>query len=218
MKYIIVLLISLFLLVGCQSGTAGGNGEIVYTKTVESVDKDDKPVKTTTTVVNDVKQPESAKGSAVSEVVIKPDGTAVITNSTGGSYNATQILGELNLLQIPMYTGIGLIICGLAIGFLFKDVKWGLIVGLCGVGMVAGSYLLARYAAWFLILGLALIAYGVWFIIDRFKQQKSNDENIKVIDILKETGEVEPTKVAKVADIVQSKSTKKIVKKVKEKR
>jgi hypothetical protein len=219
MKYITLFFIccALFLM-SCQTGTKGGNGDIIYTQKTETIDENNKPVVTTTTVTNKVEQPESAKGSAISEVVVKPDGTAIITNSTGGSYNISQIMGEISLLRIVTYAGIGLILIGLVVGWLFKDIKWGIIIGICGAGMVAGSYLLAKYAAIFLILVLVLIAYGVWFIIDRFKQQRSNDENVKVIDVLKETGAVEPEKVAKVANIIQSKATKKIVKKVKEKK
>jgi hypothetical protein len=189
------------MIMGCSPYTQkGGNGSIRVT---------DGPV----VIDAVVEQPESPRNSGT--ITVTNNGTKIVV-STGESRNDTDIIASANLLKVPMYAGIGLIIVGVLVGYFFRNIRWAIIIGCIGVTMIIGSYLLSKYAIYFL-LGFAVLGiYGVFLLRDYILNKKSNEENVKLLQVLKKTGDVNEKKLSSLASVLQSKETKKIVKKIKE--
>jgi len=212
------LILSIF--IGCDNGlsTKGGNGAIV-SRNKTTIINSDATVKTieTETVVN-LTQPNNPNGNGHIQYETKSDGTFQINVNTGGSFNVANIVAGANLLKIPMYAGIALIPIALAVGYFTRNIKWALIIGLSGAGMIAGSYFLSQYAVYFLGLLGVLFIFGAYLLYDYYRQAKANIENVKLIDKARELGVIDQEKFKKLAEQpgVQSKSTKKIVRHIKD--
>ena len=170
-------------------------------------------VKTTETSSEiSVKQPDNGKTAAG---ITQRDGN--ITINTGNAHNTTQILANANLLTIPMYFGIAMIGLGVILGIFAANKTWAIIIGTTGVLMVVGTYLLAQYAIYFLLgLGIILLYVG-YLLYDRLILKKSNEENIKAIEVALDTGQINKDAFAKIENTIQNKKTKSIVDEVQRK-
>lgn len=211
---IIILLFPILILFGCQSGISrGGQASIDRQQVIESVSPDGTTTKTTTRTTTVIKQPENPKDPGV----INYDGPKdKIDISTGASNNIAKSLASVNLLQIPMYAGIGMVMIGVLIGAFLKNYRWAITIGASGLAMVAASFLLAEFAIYFMGLFVIFVAYIGYLAYDYVQSRKAAAEIVKTNEVLKTANMVDKENLAKVADKVQSESTKKIVRKLKE--
>lgn len=201
------------ILAGCTSPgvTDGGDSGVVYKETTMYVDDNGNLITETTEVKVDVNQPESPIGPA--EVTIdKPKGGPFkIKASVPGAQNNAGLVATIGLLNYPIYAGIGLIVAGLLVGFLLKNVYWSLAIGGTGVAMIVGSYLLATYSVWFMLGLVILMAYGGYLLWDYLRQKKSAKETIEVVETAKKKGIIDTKAFHELANNVQSDSTKDVV-------
>jgi hypothetical protein len=203
------------MLFGCHKPYYGGNTDILITDKSSHVEDEGAASTTDNTIAITMASPSAPEAPSKIVVTKTPDGKLSIETFNSPSYNIAGTLAKVALLEIPMYAGIGLIVLGVGVFFLLRDIKWTLIIAGTGVAMIIGSYLLAEYSMYFLLGGLVIFAYLGYLFIDYIRQRKANDETIKAVQVLKETGVVEREKVNKVFGVMQSGSTKKIVEKIK---
>lgn len=213
------LFLTLCILIGsCNNAkTDGGSGAVTVRNKVTEITSSGSVRTTETETSFVVKQPDNPDKTGGITYSTNPDGTFDVAISTGGSYNVAKTIANSNLLRLPMYAGIGLIPIALAVGYFTRNIKWAIIIGVAGVIMIAGSYLLAEYALYFLALLGILLLFGAYLLYDYYKQAKANNENVKLMQKLRQSGAVDLNKFKEIAEDVQSKSTVKIVDRIKEK-
>ena len=212
MKYTILILIVLMLFSSaCSLSNRGGSATYDQTDVI-TVDAQGKKTETITTK-SSVIQPDDPKSPATLIITPTKNGTEIKAN-TGNSYNIDEILAGISLLRIPMYAGLGLIVVAVLVGVIFKQIQWAVAIGATGLGMAVGSYLLAKYAIWFL-LGFGILAiYGVYLIRDYFIKHKGAEEMVMTVDAAKVAGAIDIEKFNKVANEIQSKTTMGLVNKI----
>lgn len=172
-----------------------------------------------------VRQPDNAKTPAELNITQDPNGYLTMGANTGNSHNIADLAAinaKFKSLNPLIIMGAVLMIIGVLAGWLTHNVKLGLLIGGTGVCMIILSVLLAEYAIYFLILA-AIIAIGAgWYFLRNLGlNAKANIENIAVIEALrKDLPENLENKWFKEshasAKIIQSPSTIKLVKQIKE--
>ncbi len=211
-RYLILLFLCLSL-VGCDSFRNDG-GSSGIAKVTEVIAPDG--TKTTTTIKADAKQPSNPSDATTISFELKPDDTVLIRTIVAGSQNTTKDLAEVNLLKLPMYFGVGLIALGGLAALVFNQYKWGIGLGATGAAMIIGTYLLAQYAPYFLFgIGIAAV-WGCWLLYDYTKRKQAADEIVTANQIARETGVIDKEAYSKIAENIQSRSTAKIVKEIKD--
>lgn len=212
--YLIILLIALASIsfTGCESPHSRG-GDVVIEQHEVMVSTDG--TRETTTVVT-ISQPEDPKSGTDFKYEIPPNGGIKIVGNLPAASNVAEIVGATNLLKIPMYAGIAVLIAGGLVWAILKNIRWGATLGGVGVIMILGSYLLAKFALYFMFGLLALVAFGLYVLWDYIRQRNANSETVKTIQAAKETGAIsDPKAFAAIADSVQGKGTKQIVARIK---
>jgi hypothetical protein len=129
-----------------------------------------------------------------------------VKTDTGSAPDNAVALKEVDLAKIPMYCGIGLVLLGIGVAFFFAPI-WGIIIGIVGGAMIIGSYLLAQYAAWFLLGFGVLIAAGIYFVRDYFKTKSGLNDVVTSVEVAKKAGIIDGEAFKKVAEQVQTKDT-----------
>ena len=204
--------------VGCSTQQKGGTADVTYTETTTSLDANDKPVTTTKTVEVASVQPDSPQAPAKVDVIMPPGGGTNITASSGSGQNNAGIMAAAGNAKIITYAGLGMTIFGILVcGLLLKNWVWAGIVSGTGVAITVLSYLLVQYAMFFLFGFVILVAYGAYLGWDYLRQRRAAAENVEIIQKGKEKGIIDPVKFNDLADVVQSSSTKAVVKSVKKK-
>ncbi len=215
--YLFILLIALASISfsGCESPHSRG-GDVVIEQHEVLVGTDG--TKETTTTVT-ISQPDDPKTETDFKYEIPPGGGIKIAGNLPASTNVAEIIGTANLLKIPMYAGIAMLIAGGLVWAFLKNIKWGATLGVIGMIMIVGSYLLAKFAVYFMLGLVALVAFGLYLLWDYIRQRNANSETVKTIQAAKETGAIsDPKAFAAIADSVQGKGTKSIVAKIKGKK
>lgn len=216
--YLCILLIALASLSfsGCDSSHSRGGGITIEQNEI-LVDTDGTKKTTVTTVT--VTQPDNPKSENGLTYTVPPGGGIKIDANLPAASNVAEIIGATNLLKIPMYAGIAMLIAGGLIWAVLKNIRWGASLGGIGLVMILGSYLLAKFALYFMFGLLALVAFGLYVLWDYIRQRNANSETVKTIQAAKETGAIsDPKAFAAIADSVQGKGTKQIVAKIKGKK
>jgi hypothetical protein len=213
-KLLFICILTLCLL-GCNDSIRGGDSQVIVKDTTTQITETGDVVTKDHSIIVDLQSPNSP--NAPSTIIISKDKNGVIRVETviSSAYNIASAIAKIGLLKIPMYAGVILLALGAVVFLIFKDIKWALAIGAVGGIMVVGSYLLAQYAIYFLLGFFILIAYGVWLLVDYMRQRRANDENTRGLQVLKETGLVDKEKANRIMDSIQSPSTKRIIKKVK---
>lgn len=212
LKWLIVpILCTLLCLSSCGLGSLGhdgGGGKIQETTVTTETKPDGSKTVTEHKVITEIKQPDNPKGPAILNYDNK--GTLIGMN-TGFAYNIGQIMQELELLKIPMWAGLGLAAIGGILILAAKQMKWGFTFIAIGAAMSIGSFLLAKYAIWFMI-GLGVVAvYLLWIFKDYFTKLKNADQLVTTVDVAAAAGVIDKDKFGKIADAIQTKDTKKLV-------
>lgn len=219
MKVLWALLISCFLLVGCNSAgyapTEGGGIKVTETTT------DDKGIVKNSVV--EVNQPSNPSGSAGLEILRDAEKTTVRT-STGGSYDATAVpasLAKVKLLYVPILLGAGLIAGGVFALIWLPNKKLGIILIAAGAATIIVCYVLAQYTIIFL-LGIGVIVVGaiIYLLYKAGVFHKANVENVSLVQSMKnklseDDKELYFHPTDGIARAVQSNSTVAIVKDIK---
>lgn len=225
--FLIIIVVLGTILTSCGSYNAGGGaGGANYQEKTTTTAPDGTITVTEKTAVATIQQPENPNESG-SLVFTDPNG-GQIKLGTGKSDNSIVKAKQTNdLLKIVIGLGAALILGGVAVGILLKQVKWAIAMGLVGAGMIAGSFLLAQYSMVFLCLFVVgvvmLLGYGAFLIYKQFISHKANVENVALIQAIKPklsdeafaevfTGDKETAPLVK---SIQSPSTSKIVEKIK---
>ncbi len=197
------------LLVSCSGIPKGGHS--VFERTVtETVQTDAGPKVVTTTTKVEVAQPENPTSPAN----IAVDDKGNVKADTGSAPDNAVALREVDLAKLPMFAGIALVVVGLIVGIFFAAM-WGVIIGIVGVGMIIGSYLLAQYAAWFLLGFGVLVAAGVYFVRDYFKTKSGLNDVVTSVEVAKKAGIMNAEAFKKVAEQIQTTDTAKKVDQIK---
>lgn len=223
-----ILCFLLCILNGCgtflTNRSDGGSGGVSIT-TVTTTDRGDGVLETKTehTEVS-VIQPDNPKDSAKVTVSRQPDGTINTTIGTGRSFDITTTLAGFNMLNKVMWVGIGFVVLGVGIGVVTKMLQWKWSLGMGGVGLllIAFSYFLGTFAAqifWIIVIVgfIVLLGYVIWTARNYFVYDKANEENIKLVDYLKNNYMTKEQKVQEfntkegIVPTIQSKTTKKLV-------
>ena len=211
MKYVICAFLCLFL-IGCQATKQiGGDGNATYSRQTKVISPDGTINETTTTVDATTKQADNASTPATLSLKDNTDGTVLVNIDTGKPRDVDTIKGMFNILNIVTYAGIGLIVIGIAVGFLLKNIQWAVVIGLVGVGMIAGSYLLAQYAIWFMFGLVVILLYGGYLAYSTIKLNQAVVETVDTVDNLLVTGKLNKEELKKIAPITQSTSTRKLI-------
>lgn len=222
MKYILITLVALFLLVGCHGldSTRGGNGTITSDITTTTVEPDGTTSTKHEVIKTTVVQPDNSATEATATSSTDAFGTTTTQINTGKPNNTVATNRQYDLLNVPMYCGCGIVLVGLLVVIFAPPTHkiWGLFLCLSGGAMTGSVFLLAKYSIYFLGLAIILIAYGIYALKDFLKHVRANEDNVALIQIGKETGAIDSEKLAGLAQNVQSPSSKKIVKKIKEKK
>jgi hypothetical protein len=191
----------MMLTASCGGIPKGGHSGFERTVT-ETVQTPEGPKVTVTTTKVEVAQPENPTSPA--NIVVDEKGN--VKTDTGSAPDNAVALREVDLAKLPMFAGIALVVVGLVVG-LFFAAMWGMIIGIVGVGMIIGSYLLAQYAAWFLLGFGVLIAAGIYFVRDYFKTKSGLNDVVTSVEVAKKAGIIDGEAFKKVAEQVQTKDT-----------
>lgn len=216
-RFLLILILMGSLLAGCDDfNQHGGKGRLIFDDQVVVRQADGSTTTTTYHSEVDIGSAESPNKPAIVEYN-KDEHKVIVKLDTGTSRNDTAILASINLLKIPMYAGLVLIVIGVLVGIIFKNMKWAVAIGATGVGIAVGSYLLAQYAVYFL-LGFGIIfAYGFYLLWDYMRRKKANIENVELIERAKSRGIIKIDEFHDLARALQSDSTKQIVEIAKDK-
>lgn len=218
MKFVCLFIICFVSMLGCQSGYDGGSISVNFSDTESAQRLNGAVVSRDNSLKVNVDAPSAPDGPSTVVIEKQADGIVKVTTQISKSHNIAGTLAKINLLQIPMYAGVALMLLSILIFWFLKDLRWAGIFFIVGATMVVGTYLLAQYAIYFM-LGLAVvIIYGIYLLYDYFRQRKANDENVSLIQLLKNKGLIAKETLSDFADAIQSDTTKKIVEKVKKKK
>lgn len=219
-RYLLLATLPLILLVsGCGSVPryAGGQTSVKHTETVsETAPEGTTRVKENTTEVTS-SQPENAATPALIDINGKK-----INTSTGQPQEVSAVataLGRINFLNPLLYAGIILILGGVAVFAITKNLNQAGIIAGAGLGMVVLSYLLVSYGMYILIGCLLVAAIAAVYLL--YKYRKAVVEQVSLTEVMKkelptsaksDIFEGDPTKgnVSEVKTIISS-STKDIV-------
>lgn len=220
-RFLLLGTLCLTLLIGgCNESlkTKGGSGSVVIRNSVTEVDPNGNTKVSNTETIFDVNQPDNPNKTAGIKYHMNPDGSTDVSLTTGDSQNVASIAAGANLLRIPIYAGIALIPIALSVGYFTRNLKWAGIIGATGIIMIAGSYILSQYAIYFLGFLFILMVFGAYLLYDYYRQAKANNENVLLMQKLRRDGAIDLNKFKEAAEKTQSKSTKKIVDRIKEKK
>lgn len=213
--YILLIALASICFTGCESSHSSG-GDVVITQSEVMTGTDGTTKETITKVV--IAQPQNPKTGTDFKYEVSPKGIEVSGNLPA-STNMAETIGSINLLRIPMYAGIAMLIAGAVVGAILKNIRWGVTLGAVGAIMIIGSYLLTKFAIYFLFGLLVLAAFGLYLLWDYIRQRNANSETVKTIQAAKTAGVISDVeKFAKIADSVQGKGTQHIVAKIKGKK
>lgn len=220
LKIFILFLPLLFAACSTVGTRDGGGGILNHTEKVVSTNSDGSTTTTEKNTVVTLDQPANPeKGGSL---VVKQDknGNVTIGVDTSGTLNTEKDIAAINSLNPLIYIGAGLIIIGLLIGILGRQLLWAAGLGVTGIALITLAYLLPTYPFIFMIgLGVAILA-AVGYIIYTargFKiRDKAVNESIDLIDGLKERLPAEENKEifktkGGLADRSHSKSTRKLI-------
>jgi hypothetical protein len=214
-KILILCCFFLVFLGGCNSGIWGFGGKAaVKTEYITHIQHPDGKKETEVRrFESTVDQPDNPQSGGA---ILYDNKTGNITAQTGSARDSVKTIASTNLLKIPMYAGIGMIIAGVLVGAFLRNFKWGITLAASGFAMVVASFLLAQYAIYFMGLFAVFVAYLGYLMFDYTRSRRAAEEIVETNEILKSTNMIDKEKLAKVADQVQSKSTKKMIRKIKD--
>lgn len=169
-----------------------------------------------------ITQPDNPKD----KTVIEWDSDDSVRIQLGTSHDTTTSVAAIKSLSPVTYTGIGLIIVAILVGLFSKgkQVIWTICLSLSGIGLISLAYLLPTYPSLFMF-GIAaaivlVVGYVVWTAYGFSTQGKAVEDNVKLIENIKEKLTPEQKKElfdGKLADSIQDKNTKRIVRSIRRK-
>lgn len=225
MKYLVGLF--LVLLLGCAStNDNGGSAHITVTQRTQQNDISDHPIITDKVWDIELNQPENPEKTGTITLSTDKDGQPVIAMNTGSSFNTTHTKATTALLNPVIWVGTGLVVIGAVAFILSRNLITAGVFALTGLGLIAGSFLLAQYSFQILIGGIILAIVAAVYLLYRYKvSHQAAIDNTKLINVIKEDlpdekyNEVFYGKngATPLVNNIQNPSTRKFVDKVKQK-
>ena len=216
------MIISSLFIFGCVSDYSDG-GSTIFSKTTTESYADGKTK--STTISAEVKQPDAPKNPATISFKDNPDGTVDVKTDTGESQDLGKIksaMSAIGMLHPLVFAGAALCVLGILAAVIVRQYIWGAGLFFGGLAMSLGAVLIAQYAVYFGIIGVLALIWLLYTLYETKANKKANAENVKVVEKLKkELPEDKKRQLfnEKNGDIslIQSSSTKKLVKNIKKK-